>query len=74
MGKIHFLNVCRVLGEGGKGVWLGIWQLDMKVMEREQSIIFLKKPNSKIKIKPTYLMKTTSVFDHKRYVKGYGRL
>lgn len=28
-----------------------------------------KKPNSKIKIKPTYLMKTTSVFDARGMLK-----
>lgn len=39
MGKIHFLNMYRVLGEGGKGVWLGIWQLDIKVMEKEEGIL-----------------------------------
>lgn len=39
MGKIHFLKVYRVLREGGKGVWLGIWQLDIKVMEKEEGIL-----------------------------------
>lgn len=39
MGKIHFFKVYRVPGEGGKGVWLGIWQLDIKVMEKEEGIL-----------------------------------
>ena len=39
MGKIPFLKVYRVLRECGKGVWLGIWQLDTKVMEKEEGIL-----------------------------------
>ena len=34
-----FFKVYRVPGEGGKGVWLGIWQLDIKVMEKEEGIL-----------------------------------